>query len=200
MEFNKDKVNSRFKNSQKQGLTLNDIDIKGYGNSSIELLDGNIIFKSFQSNNNLSKSVDDIDFLIYSKGNFLMEDRVFMGISGQQFEISTKENEIGLKNFFDSLVKTKGSTYSGNNLLENNLNTIKTNQSNINNSSSIDENAIIFDNSANKVVSDDSLSGNEMESETINVADEIRNFHNLMKDGIISEEEFEEKKKELLKL
>lgn len=199
MEFDKDKVNSKFKTSQKHGLTLNDISIKGFGNSSIELLDDNILIKSFQSNNNISKSLKDIDFLIYSKGNFLMEDKVFMGISGEQFEISTKENEIGLKNFFDSLVKMKGNVYSGNNLLNNNLNTIQTNQTSLNNASSI-ENGVVFDNSDNKVISNEDLSENEAETSSINVADEIRNFHNLMKDGIISEEEFEEKKKELLKL
>lgn len=43
-------------------------------------------------------------------------------------------------------------------------------------------------------------SEDNIEKETLNVSEEIRNFHNLMKDGIITEEEFEEKKKELLKL
>ncbi len=200
MEFNKEKVNSKFKSPQKQGLTLNDVEIKGFGNSSIELSGENIIIKSFQSSNNLSKSISDIDFLIYSKGNFLIEDKVFMGISGEQFEISSKENDFALKNFFDNLVKSKGNVYSGNDLLDNNLNSIKTNQTSLNNMSSIDENGIIFDDSEHNLVSEDSTSENNANTDNISVAEEIRNFHNLMKEGIITEEEFEEKKKELLKL
>lgn len=62
MEFDKNKVNSKFKDSKNQGLTINNVEIKGIGTSSIELSENNILFKSFQSNNNFSKSVKDIDF------------------------------------------------------------------------------------------------------------------------------------------
>lgn len=200
MEIHKEKVNSMFKSSQKRGLTLNDVKIKGFGNSSIELLDNNILIRSFQSNSNISKSINDIDFLIYSRGNFLLEDKIFMGIAGQQFEISTKDDEFGLKNFFDNLVKSKGGVYSGDNVLDDNLNAVKTNQTYLNDSSSAEENGVILDNAQRNLTAQEESAEEDADSESINVAEEIRNFYNLMKEGIITEEEFEEKKKELLKL
>ena len=65
-------------------------------------------------------------------------------------------------------------------------------------------NKSLSDNYVSKFISKKEEETNEtetnVEESNINVSEEIRNFYNLMKEGIITEEEFEEKKKELLKL
>ncbi len=171
MNLNTNNVN--FKRTSTGVLTLNNAKIKGFGKSKIDLKANELIFNAIESNYTIKKYVNNIDFLIYSKGNFLFDDTIYMGIDGEQFEIICKENEGELRNFYDTLLKVKK---------ENTTKILETKQENTTNNSSNNQQL------------------EEKQEETKNSAsEEIRNFYNLMKEGIISEEEFEEKKKELLK-
>lgn len=170
MDLYKNDVN--FRKSSSGVLTLNDANIKGFGKSNVDLSRNEIILKALESTFEVSKSVNDIDFLIYSKGNFFFDDTIYMGIGGEQYEITCKNDEIGLRNLYDNLVRTKAKNTPSKPILQQN------NQTNINHTND--------------------LSPPEEENK-VSTSEEIRNFYNLMKDGIISEEEFEEKKKELLK-
>ena len=151
--------------------------IKGIGKASLELSDNNFIIKSSEINYNFGERVSNIDFIIYSKGDFIQNDKMFIGIAGNQFDIECTENEDEFKSFYDIIKSIKGRQSSNNRLNKDFTEKIPSENNNV-----VDE-----------------VSENQ-EKETIKVSEEIRNFHNLMKDGIITEEEFEEKKKELLKL
>ena len=164
MESNNNITGSSLNNNDE--LVINSVKIKGLGNSSLSLSRNDITIKSLESNYHITRSIDDIDFLVFSKGNFFFEDEMYIGISGKQYKIISKEEHV-LKNFHDSLVRIKDNrTHVNSNIPENNADTISS-----------------ADNS----------------NRNINASDEIREFYNLMKEGIISEEEFEEKKRELLK-
>jgi hypothetical protein len=190
MEFDNNMDNSSRSHTDNMQISLNDVKIKGIGKSSIESSGNNLIINSYDSNFNFINSMDNIDFLIFSKGNFFNDDKVFIGIDGKQFELTCKNNENALHNFYDNLVKIKGfgirsKEYVG-------LDTFNSNY-----------NRKLSDNKVSKYISDNVDSDKQLDSDDSQkqlASVEIRNFYNLMKEGIITEEEFEEKKKELLKL
>lgn len=156
------KLGSSLTNNVNDELVMNSVKVNGLGNSSLSLSKTDIIIKSSESNYTIRKSIDDIDFLVFSKGNFFFEDEMYMGVSGEQYKIISKE-EHELKNFYDTLVRLKG------------------NVSSVNNNNT------------------DAIRNHDNSNRNINASNQIREFYNLMKEGIISEEEFEEKKRELLK-
>lgn len=187
MDLSKNRANS-ISNSNSNGLSLNTAKVNGIGKVSLELSGNKLLIKSIESNNVINKSLDGLDYLIYSKGNFIANDKIFMGISNEQFEISCTDNELEFKNFYDNIkqIKEKGQFNNNTNLQGNS------------------SNKTLSDNNISKFISkkeekSDDIE-NEVEKHNINVSEEIRSFYNLMKEGIITEEEFEEKKKELLKL
>lgn len=170
-----------FKKSSNGSISLLDTKIKGFGKSNIDLTDNNLIFKALDTNFNVKKSVNDIDYLIYSKGNFFFDDTIYIGINGEQFEITCKNNEIGLRQFYDNMINIKAGNPQRNTLLRKDE-TINT--------------SMAFTNQDNQYL-DNNTSNSENNSPSI--SEEIRNGYNLMKEGIITEEEFEQMKKELLK-
>lgn len=170
--------NLKFKQQGNGGYTLNNVEIKGFGKAYVDLYNDKLVFNSIETAYKLEKPIKQIDFLIYSKGNFLIEDRIHIGINGEQFEIATKKDEYQLKNFYDRLTRTRENAPITENSPENN------NQQN---------------QTANTIPETADKAAEEVKNKSSSATDEIRNFYNLMKEGIISEEEFEEKKKELLK-
>ncbi|WP_323735904.1 SHOCT domain-containing protein [Methanosphaera sp. ISO3-F5] len=158
---------------------LNSAKIKDVGNVSLELSENKFKIRSLDSMFNYNKPVQDIDFLLFSKGNFLLKDKFYIGIAGDQFEVNCLENEIEFKNFYESIKRMRNNTRKDEKLL--------------NKTPSYTDTSINYNNTP-------LIQETEEKEEKINISEEIRNFHNLMKEGIISEEEFEEKKKELLKM
>lgn len=187
MDLSKNRVNSINK-SNSNGLSLSNAKVNDMGKSSLELSDNKLIIKSIESNSVIDKSLDGLDYLIYSKGNFIANDKIFMGISNEQFEISCTDDELEFKNFYDNIKQIKeNGQFTDNSKLQTDT-----------------SNKSLSDNYVSKFISKKEKKTDEtetnVEESNINVSEEIRNFYNLMKEGIITEEEFEEKKKELLKL
>ncbi len=173
---NNNSINKTYSNES----FLSIVEIKGIGNASLELANNNFIIRSHQSNYNYAKSLDKMDFLLYSNGNLIFNDKFFIGLAGEHFVINCKDNVNDFKIFYNNIKRIKANVKTENipnNTLTNNVATTH----------------IPNNNEVNK-------SENNADDSSINVSEEIRNFHNLMKEGIISEKEFEEKKKELLKL
>lgn len=181
MDLSNNKINNTISKTSSKGYGLNIVDIKGIGKASLELLNNEFIIKSMESDYNYSKSLDYMDFLLYSKGILILKDKFIIGLAGNQFEITCKEDANDFKTFYNNIkqIKNNGKTKDIKDLSNNSLN--------------------------NNLVSKDISTNNEevksenTEESVVSVSEEIRNFHNLMKEGIITEEEFEEKKKELLK-
>lgn len=197
--FNKIEIDAKLRKAIDEGLAIGVAKVDKTGKSSIELLHKDMLIKSYKTGNTLKISVDDIDFVSYSKGNFLEGDKIHIGISGNQLTITgNTDNEIELRNFYNNLIKVRNDEKMGFNYIDDNENAI-TNTESSKNISSILEKHISSQNSNELKHNDIKKTENKQINNKFDPTEEIRKYYNLMKDGIISEEEFEEKKNELLK-
>ncbi len=197
--FNKIEIDAKLRKAIDEGLAIGVAKVDKTGKSSIELLHKDMLIKSYKTGNTLKISVDDIDFVSYSKGNFLEGDKIDIGISGNQLTITgNTDNEIELRNFYNNLIKVRNDEKMGFNYIDDNENAI-TNTESSKNISLILEKRISSQNSNELKHNDIKKTENKQINNKFDPTEEIRKYYNLMKDGIISEEEFEEKKNELLK-
>ena len=106
--FNKIEIDAKLRKAIDEGLAIGVAKVDKTGKSSIELLHKDMLIKSYKTGNTLKISVDDIDFVSYSKGNFLEGDKIHIGISGNQLTITgNADNEIELRNFYNNLIKVE---------------------------------------------------------------------------------------------
>lgn len=194
--FNKIEIDARLRKAIDDGLAIGIANVNKTGKSSVEILHKDLMIKSYKNGNTLKISIDDIDFVSYSRGNIIEGDKIHIGISGNQLTITSTNNETELKNFYNNLIKVRNNEKMGVNYLEYNHNGSSTEFSK--NISSI------LDKRINKQISVQST-GNKAKKTSnkkvigkIDPTEEIRKYYNLLEDGIISKEEFEKKKKELL--
>lgn len=193
--FNKIEIDAKLRKAIDEGLAIGVAKVDKTGKSSIELLHKDMLIKSYKTGNTLKISVDDIDFVSYSKGNFLEGDKIHIGISGNQLTITgNTDNEIELRNFYNNLIKVRNDEKMGFNYIDDNENAI-TNTESSKNISSILEKRISSQNSNELKHNDIKKTENKQINNKFDPTEEIRKYYNLMKDGIISEEEFEEKEK-----
>jgi hypothetical protein len=196
--FNKIEIDEKLRKAIGDGLAIGVAKVDKTGKSSIELLHKDMMIKSYKNGYTFKISVDDIDFVSYSKGNFLEGDKINIGVSGNQLTItSISNNENELRNFYNNLIKVRNDEKMGVNYIEDNEE-LNTNTEFSKDISSILEKRIT---SQNSKVSKQEKSVKSQKFKCNNDFDpteEIRKYYNLMKDGIISKEEFEEKKNELL--
>ena len=197
--FNKIDIDAKLSKAIDDGLAIGIAKVDKTGKSSVEILHKDLMIKSYKTGNTFKISVNDIDFVSYSKGNFLEGDKIHIGVSGNQLTISSVgNNEIELKNFYNNLIKVRNNEKMGVNYFDDNEN-LNNNREFSKNISSILEKHI---NSQSSNVSKEKKSTkpkNRNINDEFDPAEEIRKYYDLMKDGIISKEEFEEKKNELLK-
>ncbi|MBE6486004.1 MAG: hypothetical protein E7Z85_04085 [Methanosphaera stadtmanae] len=196
--FNKIEIDTKLRKAIDDGLAIGVVKVDKTGKSSVELLHKDMLIKSYKNGDTFKISVDNIDFVSYSKGNFLEGDKIHMGVSGNQLTItSIGDNENELRNFYNNLIKVRNDEKMGVNYIEDNE------KSNTNIESSKDISLIlekrITSQSANVSKQEKSTkSSNIKHNNDFDPTEEIRKYYNLMEDGIISKEEFEEKKNELL--
>lgn len=182
-------LDSKIVKSINKGLAIGIAKVDRTGKSSVQLVHRDIIIKSYKTGYTLKIPVDNIEFLNYTQGNFLEEDKIHMGISGNTLTISSNaDNETELHNFYDNLIKIKNNEKTGATFLENAENFDKK-----------DDNKM---SSTTQPIGDVVKPAKEQEKvkviKNFDPTSEIRKYYELMKDGIISQEEFDEKKKELL--
>lgn len=73
-----------------------------------------MLIKSYKTGNTFKISVGDIDFVSYSKGNFLEGDKIHIGVSGNQLTITgSKDNRTELRNFYNNLIKVRNDEKNG---------------------------------------------------------------------------------------
>ena len=197
--FNKIVIDDKLRKAIDDGLAIGIAKVDKTGKSSVEILHKDLMIKSYNTGNSFKISVNDIDFVSYSKGNFLEGDKIHIGVSGNQLTISSVgDNEVELRNFYNNLIKVRNNEKMGVNYI-NDFENLNNNPEFSKNISSILEKRI---NSQSTNVSKEKKSiktQNTRKTDDFDPAEEIRKYYNLMKDGIITKKEFEEKKKELLK-
>lgn len=196
--FNKIEIDAKLRKAIDEGLAIGIAKVDKTGKSSVELLHKDMMIKSYKTGNTFKISVDDIDFVSYSKGNFLEGDKIHIGVSGNQLTISSiGDNEIELRNFYNNLIKVRNDEKIGVNYIEDNENQISNTEFSKNISSILEKR--ISSQSINQSKLKKSEKSQKVKvNNDFNPTEEIRKYYNLMEDGIISKEEFEEKKNELL--
>lgn len=196
--FNKIEIDAKLRKAIDEGLAIGIAKVDKTGKSSVELLHKDMMIKSYKTGNTFKISVDDIDFVSYSKGNFLEGDKIHIGVSGNQLTISSiGDNEIELRNFYNNLIKVRTDEKIGVNYIEDNENQISNTEFSKNISSILEKR--ISSQSINQSKLKKSEKSQKVKvNNDFNPTEEIRKYYNLMEDGIISKEEFEEKKNELL--
>lgn len=196
--FNNIEIDAKLKKAINQGLAIGIAEVNKTGKSSVELLHKDMMIKSYKNGNTFKIPIDDIDFVTYSKGNFLEDDIIIIGVSGNQLTIeSSGNNEKELRNFYNNLIKIRNNEKMGFNYIDDN-NKIKSSHQSSENISSILEKRINTKNSNENRIIKSEKSHKIVTTDDFDPAKEIRKYYELMKDGIISEEEFKEKKSELL--
>lgn len=197
--FDKIVIDDKLRKAIDDGLAIGIAKVDKTGKSSVEILHKDLMIKSYKTGNTFKISVNDIDFVSYSKGNFIEGDKIHIGVSGNQLTISSVgDNEVELKNFYNNLIKVRNNEKMGVNYFNDNEN-LNNNPEFSKNISSILEKRI---NSQSTNVSKQENSvktQNRRKTDDFDPTEEIRKYYSLMNDGIITKDEFEEKKKELLK-
>ncbi len=194
--FNKIEIDTRLRKAIDDGLAIGIANVTKTGKSSVEILHKDLMIKSYKNGNTLKISIDDIDFVSYSRGNIIEGDKIHIGISGNQLTITSTNNETELKNFYNNLIKVRNNEKMGVNYLEYNHNGSSTEFSK--NISSILDKRINKQIPVQSTENKAKKTSNKKVIGKIDPTEEIRKYYNLLEDGIISKEEFEKKKKELL--
>lgn len=194
--FNKIEIDTRLRKAIDDGLAIGIANVNKTGKSSVEILHKDLMIKSYKNGNTFKISIDDIDFVSYSRGNIIEGDKIHIGISGNQLTITSTNNETELKNFYNNLIKVRNNEKMGVNYLEYNHNGSSTEFSK--NISSILDKRINKQIPVQSTENKAKKTSNKKVIGKIDPTEEIRKYYNLLEDGIISKEEFEKKKKELL--
>ncbi len=194
--FNKIEIDTRLRKAIDDGLAIGIANVTKTGKSSVEILHKDLMIKSYKNGNTLKISIDDIDFVSYSRGNIIEGDKIHIGISGNQLTITSTNNETELKNFYNNLIKVRNNEKMGVNYLEYTHNGSSTEFSK--NISSILDKRINKQIPVQSTENKAKKTSNKKVIGKIDPTEEIRKYYNLLEDGIISKEEFEKKKKELL--
>lgn len=196
--FNKIEIDAKLRKAIDEGLAIGIAKVDKTGKSSLQILHDDLMIKSYKTGHTLKISVKDIDFVTYSRGNIVEGDKIHIGVSGNQLTITgVGGNNYELKNFYNNLIKVRNNEKMGVNFLEDNQNT-KSSAESSKNISSIIEKRVNTRISQQPTQNKTKKRSNKKIIKDIDPTEEIRKYHSLMKDGIITEEEFEKKKNELL--
>ncbi len=196
--FNKIEIDAKLRKAIDEGLAIGIAKVDKTGKSSLQILHDDLMIKSYKTGHTLKISVKDIDFVTYSRGNIVEGDKIHIGVSGNQLTITgVGGNNYELKNFYNNLIKVRNNEKMGVNFLEDNQNT-KSSAESSKNISSIIEKRVNTRISQQPIQNKTKKRSNKKIIKDIDPTEEIRKYHSLMKDGIITEEEFEKKKNELL--
>ncbi len=196
--FNKIEIDAKLRKAIDEGMAIGIAKVDKTGKSSVEILHKDLMIKSYKTGYTYKISVNDIDFVSYSRGNIVEGDQIHIGVSGNQLTItSTGKNEIEFRNFYNNLIKVRNNEKMGVNFLEDNQN-IKSSTESSKDISSILEKRISTQIPEQSKKNKTEKKKSNKTINNIDPAEEIRKYYSLMQDKIISEEEFEEKKKELL--
>ena len=206
--FNKIEIDAQLRKAIDEGLAIGVANVDKTGKSSVEILHRDLMIKSYKSGHTLKISVDDIDYVSYSQGNFLEGDKIHIGVSGNQLTItSIGKNQMELKNFYNNLIKVRNNEKMGINYIEYNQSTGSSTEFSKNISSILDKriNSQVPQQSSKnntKKIENKKVESNTVERKKIlgkiDPTEEIRKYYTLFEDGIITKEEFEKKKNEFL--
>jgi hypothetical protein len=93
--------------SNNNPLIFNNASVKNIGLSNLIITGNELIINSNITNYHFKESINNIDFLVFSKGNLIWKDKIFIGINSIIFEISCEDNDNSLRDFYYNIVRSK---------------------------------------------------------------------------------------------
>lgn len=204
-----------------QGVGI--VKIKDRGKYSAIISEKMLLFKSYENSDAFKIPIEHINFIQYKEGNFINEPKLILGVPNQQYILAGVDNNdeelfayynslLNIKNHQQQKIKQNSSSLLSNknksmpqpNRNITNPNKMPNLQNNpIQNQQDIQKQNDLIKNQSETITNDmtqeDLAEDINMEVQ-IDPADEIRKYFQLKEDGIITEEEFNQKKKQLLDL
>ncbi|RAP54130.1 MAG: hypothetical protein BZ137_03805 [Methanosphaera sp. rholeuAM130] len=174
------------------------VKVNNIGKCSAIIDNHNLVLTPYEGNNKIIVPIGEINLIQYDKGNFINEPKLSVGAKGSQFVLAgVDNNDDELNAFYQSLLDLRQKEEK---LLKNNKRTdgMPHPNNNITNPNKL----INTKNDFPEVNNPDSQYEGDVPLQQVEFdpVSEIRRYYELKEDGIISEEEFEQKKKQLLDL
>lgn len=206
--FNNIEINPNVIPFIEKGEGVGIVKVNGLGKCSAVIENNTIILDSYESaSGGQTISFDDINFLSYDEGNFINEPKFNIGVSGRQFVLAgVDNNDDELRRFYDTVLNIKEQQRVPNNRQGQNVShsgSMPHPNPNITNPNKKPYNSMKSNSQSNDFhlqnpYQEDIPNDNSMDERGMDPVDEIRRYYSLKEDGIITEEEFEKKKKQLL--
>lgn len=178
--FGKTEINPKILPFIQNGSGVGVVKVGGVGNYSMRIESDKILLDPYDNAHPpIAVAIASIKRISYDKGNFIMEPKLYVDTDRDALVFAgVDNNDAELERFYNTLLSIKTNEEMANNNTQQNLNNnMMTNRNN------------------NTVNPASSVSPAD---ESADAVDEIRRYYQLKEDGIITEEEFEEKKKQLL--
>ena len=177
------------------------VKVNNIGKCSAIIDQNKLILNPYESNNIIAIPIAEINLIQYDKGNFINEPQLTVGAGGSQFVLAgVDNNDDELNAFYETLLDMRQNQEK---LLKNN-NQSKNPGMPIPNKNITNPNKLVNTENNFKQISPDKNNfvpeESEPQQQELDAVDEIRRYYELKEDGIISEEEFNQKKKQLLNL
>jgi hypothetical protein len=180
-----------------QGVGI--VKVNNIGKCSAIIDNNKLVLTPYEGNSNVVIPINEINLIQYEKGNFINEPKLSVGAVGSQFVLAgVDNNDDELNAFYQTLLdlrqkQDKLLTKSKRNDMMPHPNKNVTNPNKLINTEKKFQQVPEMDNQ-------ESDEGPIPEHNDFDPVSEIRRYYELKEDGIISEEEFNQKKKQLLDL
>lgn len=205
--FNKVQIAPETLSYIQKGEGVGVVKLNNLGKFSAIINQNKVILNSYEGQNDIVIRIPDINLIQYDEGNFIMEPKLIIGAEGSQFELAgVDNNDDELNRFYQTLLDLR---QQQENLLQNkqsNNNSMPHPHRKITNPNKLINSENNFNSEVNNkpmqdtINNDYSVQNDTEDSNSIDPVSEIRRYYELKEDGIISEEEFNQKKKQLLDL
>ncbi|WP_455646153.1 SHOCT domain-containing protein [Methanosphaera sp.] len=214
--FDSIEIDSRLIPYITKGEGVGIVKIDGLGKCSARLESNEIVLTPYEGQRPVSVKLPSINLLSYDKGNFINEPKMTVGVSGRQYVLAgVNNNDDELERFYNTILDLKdreqrskqGKPQGNPNNSRNGMPHPNPNITNPNkqpNKQPVNNQDIDYEpQQQDTYESEDNFTTHEPVHENISQkdpVDEIRRYYELKEDGIISEDEFNQKKKQLLGL
>lgn len=191
--FSKTQVDPKLLQFIQKGEGVGVVKIPTFGKASARIESNKLILESYEHPNRIVESISAITLLSYKPGNFINEPKLTIGVSSKQYILAgVDDNDVELEQFYNTLLNIKNKQNNSPRL----TNSMPQPNQNITNPHKAPQSNNFTPQADNINATPEKKSVTPPEDP----ADEIRKYYQLKEDGIITEEEFEKKKKQLLNI
>ncbi len=202
--FGKTEINPKILPFVQRGEGVGVVKVEGYSKASVRLQSDEILFDAYDGSQIPAINLNQITELCFIPGNFINEPKFDIGLGARHFILKgVDDNDTELERFYNTILNLKQRQQRGrqNGEVSNQGGMPKPNR-NITNPNK-QQNFSDMQTQQEYIPSNQDVDNTQYiqsEPSEYDPVSEIRRYYELKEDGIISEEEFEEKKKQLLNL